>query len=78
MPNGLRNWSYRDVIGFLKEHGFAFHKQLGGSHETWVNIDTKAVVNVNRTASSYPLLTLQTMIRQSKVNKADWRAWGES
>jgi predicted RNA binding protein YcfA (HicA-like mRNA interferase family) len=73
MPNGLRNWSYRDVLKFLKEKGFVFHKELGGSHEAWVCHETQAIVEVNRTSSAYPPRTLETMIRQSKLSKKEWR-----
>jgi predicted RNA binding protein YcfA (HicA-like mRNA interferase family) len=75
MPNNLRNWTYRDVIQFLKDNGFTFGRELVGSHETWVNATTQSVVNVNKTKSSYPFKTLETMVRQSKVSKKDWVSW---
>lgn len=77
MPNGLRNWSYRDVTKFLKEKGFSFHKELDGSHESWVNLETQSIVNVNSTSSAYPPRTLETMIRQSKLDKKTWRNWNK-
>ena len=36
MPRRIRNWSYRDVIDFLKENEFGFEKELQGSHEVWI------------------------------------------
>ena len=75
MPRGLNNWTYKDVCAFLKEHGFSFSTYLGGSHESWLNTETVAVVEVNRTKSSYPPRTLETMIRQSKLGKDVWRDW---
>jgi len=75
MPNGLRNWSYRDLIKFLKENEFIFHKELDGSHEAWFCLKTQSIVNVNKTSSSYPPRTLETMIRQSKLSKKVWRNW---
>jgi len=73
MPNGLRNWNYKQLIKFLEEKGFIFGKELPGSHETWVNKETDAVVNVNYTKKTYPIRTLETMIRQSKIAKTIWR-----
>ncbi len=75
MPRGLHNWAYKDVCTFLKEYGFEFNTYLFGSHESWLNKETSAVVEVNRTKSSYPTLTLETMIRQSKLGKDIWREW---
>ncbi len=77
MPNGLKNWSYRDLIKFLKENKFIFHKELAGSHEAWVCLETQAIVNVNKTSSAYPPRTLETMIRQSKIVKKVWRNWNK-
>ncbi|TSC83540.1 MAG: hypothetical protein G01um101417_523 [Parcubacteria group bacterium Gr01-1014_17] len=75
MPNGLNNWTYKDVARFLKESGFTFHREKPGSHEAWINEETIAVVEVNVTHGSYPIRTLETMIRQSKIDKTDWRKW---
>lgn len=35
MPNGIMNWSFDDVVDFLKQHHFVFahHQQGGGSHD---------------------------------------------
>lgn len=62
MPKGLSNWSYRDVIDFLKSRNFTFYKPKGGSHEAWIS-------------DSYPELTLKTMIRQSGIDQKEWRNW---
>jgi len=80
MANGIRNWSYRDITRFLKDHNFYLSHQLGGSHEAWVRIenDKEFVVNVNKTKSSYPPLTMKTMISQSGIDEKEWRKWGSS
>lgn len=75
MPNGLKNWKYRDVLAFLKEKGFVFSKEKEGSHEAWISADEKAIVEVNFTKNSYPIRTLETMIRQSGILKKEWRNW---
>jgi predicted RNA binding protein YcfA (HicA-like mRNA interferase family) len=75
MPNGLNNWTYKDITRFLKESGFVLHHEKAGSHEAWANEKTSAVVEVNFTSGSYPIRTLETMIRQSKIDKKEWRKW---
>jgi len=77
MPNRLKNWSYKYVVKFLKEHGFEFYEPREGSHEAWINYDSESVVEVNRIhgSDSYPIDTLKTMIRQSEIDKEEWIRW---
>ncbi|MFA5013424.1 MAG: hypothetical protein WC520_02550 [Candidatus Paceibacterota bacterium] len=77
MPRGLNNWTYKDVKTFLKEKGFVFYKEKEGSHEAWISVDEKFVVEINfiRGKDSYPPRTLETMIRQSGISKKSWREW---
>ena len=76
MAKGLSNWVYQDVADFLKEYGFEFLKYRKRSHEAWWNRATSAVVEINVHASkSFPIRTLETMIRQSKIGKKAWRGW---
>ena len=76
MANGLSNWSYKDVTEFLKENGFEFLEYRKGSHEAWINRATNAVVEINvHGAKSFVIRTLETMIRQSKIDKKVWREW---
>lgn len=82
MPRRLHNWSYNHVVDFLRENGFSFHKELGGSHQAWIKrgivgeLDRR--VEVNLTHGSYPLMTLKTMIRQSGISQKEWIKWGNS
>lgn len=69
------NWSYKDVITFLKKKEFTFYKERKGTHEAWISADGKAVVEINVTKKSYPPLTLLTMIRQSCIDRKEWRKW---
>ncbi len=73
MPNGLRNWKYKDVVKFLKKKGFEIDHQIPGSHEFWSNESKDRIVNINRSNKSYPQRTLETMIRQSGIDKKKWR-----
>lgn len=78
MPKGLHNWTYKQVIEFLREKEFTLYNERKGSHEAWISKDGKAVVEVNfiQGNESYPIRTLETMIRQSELDKKEWRKWG--
>jgi predicted RNA binding protein YcfA (HicA-like mRNA interferase family) len=82
MSKRLHNWIYRDVIKFLKENGFGFDRELGGSHEAWIkrgeNGEPDRRVEINFTHGSYPVLTLKTMIRQSGIDAKEWIKWAGS
>jgi predicted RNA binding protein YcfA (HicA-like mRNA interferase family) len=79
MPRGLNNWKYTNVINFLKEHGFLFHEHKKGSHEAWIGningVNTIVEVNFIQGNKSYPPRTIETMIRQSTINKKEWKKW---
>lgn len=75
MAKGISNWSHDDVVEFLKYHKFFFGNELGGSHYTWISENRKFIVDVNRTKSSYPELTILTMIANSGLDKEHWRKW---
>ena len=73
MPNGLKNWRYKDVTNFLKKNGFELDHQIPGSHEFWIDASKENVVNVNKPKKTYPQRTLETIIRQSGIDKKKWR-----
>ncbi|HEY9583674.1 MAG TPA: hypothetical protein VJI66_01770 [Candidatus Paceibacterota bacterium] len=77
MPNGLSNWTYRDVTDFLTKNDFEFYKYVGGSHEYWIRRKDEVIVDINKIthSESYRFRTLETMIRQSKIDKKTWRKW---
>lgn len=80
MARGFRGWGYKDVINFLKEKGFSFFEEKAGSHEAWIRKDASGkefVVEVNfiRGGDTYPPLTLLTMIKQSGIDRKEWREW---
>lgn len=82
MPRRLYNWGYREVVDFLREQGFRFHKELGGSHQAWIkrgeNNEPDKIVEVNFTHTSYPVPTLKRMIRASGIDANEWIKWGNS
>lgn len=77
MPHGLRNWVYKDLTTFLEKNGFVILRDKKGSHEMWHKKEkgSDILINVNFTTGSYPIRTLETMIRQSKIDKKIWRNW---
>jgi predicted RNA binding protein YcfA (HicA-like mRNA interferase family) len=78
MPRNLNNWSERDVISFLKEHGFAFYETRKGSHYAYINKTSGHIVEINIPKDAYVLRTLETMIRQSGIPKQDWKDWANT
>ena len=82
MVRRLHNWSYFDVIHFLRGNGFSFLKELAGFHEAWIKLgddgEPDRIVEVNFTHRSYPVRTLKTMIRQSGIHQDEWIKWGTS
>lgn len=82
MTRRLRNWTYRDVTDFLKENGFSFTKELGGSHQAWEALEKEDKparrVEVTFRHNSYPVGTLKTMIQQSGISEKRWIEWANS
>ena len=82
MTRRLHNWTYREIIAFLKENGFSFLEPLKGSHERWIKRgehgEPDKIVEVNFSHSAYPPKTLKTMIRQSGIEVKEWIKWAGS
>jgi predicted RNA binding protein YcfA (HicA-like mRNA interferase family) len=82
MPRGFNGWAYKDVVKFLKSHGFYFFKEKQGSHEAWIRRtkDGDFIVDINKLTGggTYPQLTLITMIGQSGIDRKEWRKWASS
>ena len=70
------------MTDFLRENGFRFFKELGGSHQAWIKRgigdEPPQIVEVNFTHSSYPLRTLKSIIRESGIDEDEWIKWGAS
>ena len=88
MPNGLDNWTFRDLKKFLEQHGFYLveGKDIGltqkGSHYFYFvrkEAETQAIVDaqLKHGTDSYPTRTLETLIRNSLpfLDKKHWRKW---
>jgi len=63
-------------------NGFSFYKEVGGSHEAWINDgqDTlpERVVGMNFTHGSYSIGTIKRMIRESGIAEDVWIEWSGS
>ena len=77
MPRGLFNWSERNVTDFLKENGFIFCEFRKGSHYAYINKEKNRIVEISK-SDGYPPRTLETMIRQSGIDKNTWKKWASS
>jgi predicted RNA binding protein YcfA (HicA-like mRNA interferase family) len=82
MTRRLHNWSYNNVTDFLKENGFSFYKEVGGSHEAWIKRgDNKVpdrVVGMHFTSKIYLIGTMKRMIRESGIGEDEWIKWASS
>ena len=70
------------MTDFLRENGFRFCNELGGSHQAWIKRGTgdkpAQIVEVNFTHRSYPLKTLKLIICKSGIDEDEWIKWGAS
>jgi len=82
MTRRLRNWTYRDVTVFLKEHGFEYQKPLKGSHQAWFKAgkdgEPDRRVEVHLPHDSYRPKILKSMIWQSGIDETEWIRWASS
>lgn len=74
MPRGINNWTYNDVVRFLKEKGFRLN-HTRGSHFYYVNyVDKKlrqVCVPYHGKLSIKPR-TIKGIIVQSGISKKEW------
>jgi len=81
MTRRLRNWSYLNVVDFLRERGFRFSDEMGGSHQGWSRDNEDGsitVVTVYFTHRSFKVKTLMGIIRQSQIPESEWITWAGS
>ncbi|PKL82675.1 MAG: addiction module toxin, HicA family [Ignavibacteriae bacterium HGW-Ignavibacteriae-3] len=65
--------NYRQLIKKLKKAGFVFERQGRGSHEFWVNYDTKRVVMISKhSTKTIPKGTLNNIIKEAGINIDDF------
>jgi len=74
MMRGVFNWSFRDVVNFLKDHGFEL-RYTEGSHFFYTkkdNISSSEVCVPFHGGSSIKPKTLNGIIMQSGIPRKDW------
>ena len=77
MPRGLNNWTFKDAVDFLKEHGFR-QTNTRGSHFYYVGHCGGEVrqthIQFHGNKSIHPR-TLKSVIRQSGIPQEQWMNW---
>jgi len=74
MPNGLRNWKFRDAERFLKKNKFSLN-HTNGSHFYYTGHVNKVLKNVcvpYHGSKSIKPRTLKGIILQSGISKKEW------
>ena len=74
MACGLHNWTFKDVVRFLKCHGFVF-SYTNGSHHFYFRPDmsnrSPVCVAFHGSKAIAPRV-LKSIIRQSGISKDEW------
>lgn len=77
MSRGLNNWTFKDIVDFLKEHGFR-HTHTRGSHFYYVGRCGGEVrqthIQFHGNKSIHPR-TIKSVIRQSGIPQEQWLNW---
>lgn len=74
MTRGFNNWTYRDVVDVLKEHGFSLH-DMNSSHHFYIKFVNGRFYQVTvafHGSKIFPPKTLKSMFTQSGLTKDDW------
>ncbi len=74
MPNGINNWTYRDITKFIKIKGFKFWKEKKGSHEAWMNFSSNKVIELyyHGAKTPYSPKVMKLIAFQSGISQEDW------
>ncbi len=76
MPRGLQGWKFNEVIQFLKKNGFELHRKSKGSHFHYKKVTKNKsylVTVASHRSKTIPAGTLNSIIRQSGIDKKYWR-----
>jgi len=74
MPSGIKNWTYKKVVQFLKDNGFQLN-YTKGSHFYFVGYVNKIYRQVCvpfHGKSTIKPRTMNGIIKQSGIDKKDW------
>jgi len=73
MPHGIKNWTFKDVEKFLKQHNFVLD-HIEGSHHFYILLDNDSIsvcVPFHGNKSISPR-TMKGIISQSGIDKKTW------
>lgn len=72
MPNGYKNWNFKQVVSVLKKNGF-IEVKIQGSHFHYYSSDKKALVQVPfHGNTSIKPRTLKSIVLSSKIPSSIW------
>ena len=78
MPRGLNNWTFKDIVDFLKENGFRL-THTRGSHFYYIGRFGGEIrqthIQYHGQKSIHPR-TLKAVITQSGIPQSEWLKWG--
>lgn len=63
----LSGFRYRDIVRRLRAFGFAFHRQVAGSHEIWRNASNGRCTTIPNHSGDMPEGTLRAILRQAGI-----------
>lgn len=75
MPNRYNNWTYKQVVRFLRNNGFHLARKSRGSHEQYKGyIDNQVrICTVPKHGSkAIHSRTMRSIIRQSGIHENQW------
>jgi len=75
MPRSYFNWTFTDVVKFLKNHGYLFTNKVGGSHYYYIRRRPGGARLVHVPFHGQKAIkprTLKSIIVQSDISKEEW------
>ena len=70
----LAGFRYREIAARLRRFGFVPSGKAKGSHEGWVNVETKRLTVVPRHSGDMPEGTLRAILQQAGIAIDDFLA----
>lgn len=71
MPNYYKNWKFRDVGSFLKDHGFHLH-HTNGSHFYYLDAKMRMVCVPFHGGKAIKPRTMKGIMLQSGIDAREW------
>lgn len=68
----LSGFRYREIVQKLKAFGFEFYRQAAGSHELWLNPQTKKFTTIPNHVGDLPEGTLRAILKQANLLPEDF------